>query len=248
MRHFAIWRPSLFHVRTRIYSCAFCFTVAALREVKGTVSRDFLVLDFLNQIAPPRPMRGILWQFWFFPNDCRDTGQKSAQRCMIHRGTATPWCIIHRGMVTWRCILHHEVSCINTFLSLCSFYAHNQIKFTCPMSFVSYMLWFCSNWNYPFMYGVYANIGEVGGDGSQYYKHYQRNSVFRFITQMYLCVESLQMTQYKQTFYKHKVVSVVVLCILKISRYFPCIFVLLEKVCSKKLWQKIYTWTQHWCH
>ena len=32
------------------------------------------------------------------------------------------------------------------------------------------------------MYGVYANIGEVGGDGSQYYKHYQRNLVFRFIT------------------------------------------------------------------
>ena len=81
----------------------------------------FLCIGFFHQIAPPGPIgtlgtgTGTLGRFGFFPKFAEIFDKKSAEWCMIHRGTAILQCIIQNGMATLQCILHRGIALIRSF-------------------------------------------------------------------------------------------------------------------------------------
>ena len=78
-------------------------------ELKGAVSRDFSVLVFFIKKLLLVPLEVHMDDFNFCRIFTEILDKMSAQRCMIHHGTATRWCILHHGIATRRCILHRKM-------------------------------------------------------------------------------------------------------------------------------------------
>ena len=87
------------------------YNISHHKLFKGTVSRDFWVLLFFHQIAPPGPFRGTQGRFWFLPNI---QGDIRIWNCF--RGVTILRCILHREVTVRRCILQRKVTILQLIL------------------------------------------------------------------------------------------------------------------------------------